>query len=266
MKSWHIKSHNILLSADGANANSLQFNGIWIKFTEEGKSIGTETHQCRYIDTVTAAGQPGKIRSGVITRSDGKIVKVLGKMQIYNSSTKHGDLLNLNSVKGLFPQGVQNFNNLIYNIKSYNKAHFDDRGNYYDDRKSYGKKFLDSALTLGSTGPLLGGTLESASAGISILSRMGLAVDGAGLFVDVSFSNLYEQLVAKATKKPVIIVDFDKENDSLRDSAGHVIRAFKRNIIEKRNEVITDENILQAMYHSVSAYLTGYMKRANSMQ
>lgn len=42
MKVWHIKSHNILLSGDGANTNSLQFNGIWIKFIEQGRTIITQ--------------------------------------------------------------------------------------------------------------------------------------------------------------------------------------------------------------------------------
>ncbi|MBB6274227.1 hypothetical protein HDF26_004701 [Pedobacter cryoconitis] len=59
MKEWHIKSHNILLSGDGENTNSLQFNGIWIKFMEQGRSIITQTHQCAYIDTVTARGEQG---------------------------------------------------------------------------------------------------------------------------------------------------------------------------------------------------------------
>lgn len=41
-----------MLSADGANTNSLQFNGIWIKFVEEGLTISAKTHQCQFIDIV----------------------------------------------------------------------------------------------------------------------------------------------------------------------------------------------------------------------
>ena len=52
MRTWHIKSHNIMLSADGANTNSLQFNGIWMKFVEERLTISAKTHQCLFIDTV----------------------------------------------------------------------------------------------------------------------------------------------------------------------------------------------------------------------
>jgi len=266
MSNWHIKSHNILLSANGSNTNSLQFNGIWIKFIDQGKSIITQTHQCRFIDTVTADGQQGRIRAGETTRSDGKISEVFGKLKIENATTMHENLSSLNIIRGLFPQGVQNFNNLIYNIKSYNKAHFEDRGNYYDDRKSYGRKFLDSSFSLGSTGPLVGGTLSAASASIKIFSTLGLASDFINLATDVSFSNIYESLVSQSTKKPVIIVDFDKENDSLRDSTGHIIRAFSRSIISKHPEDITEENIFQAMYHSVSGYLDGYVKRAKGLQ
>ena len=160
--------------------------------------------------------------------------------------------MNINSFQNLFPQGVRNFNNLIYNIRSYNKAHFGEEKNYYNDRKSFGKKFLDGAFTLGSTGPLLGGTLGAASGatgivnGVNLFSKAGLISDFISLTSDVSFSNLYENLVKQSTKKPVIVVDFDKENDSLRDSAGHIVRAFSRNIISKHAEKITEEGILHA--------------------
>lgn len=267
MKVWHIKSHNILLSGDGANTNSLQFNGIWIKFIEQGRTIITQTHQCRFIDTVTAEGNQGRIRSGETTRSDGRIDEVLGKLKIKNSPAHHQNLINLNGLQALFPTGVRNFNNLIYNIRSYNKAHFSDGNNYYADRKGYGKKYLDNSFTIGATGPLLGPTLSSAGVATGLskaFSTMGLLVDGANMFTDVSFSNIYKRLVEQSTKKPVIIVDFDKEDDSLKDSAGHIIRAFSRNLIEKHKEVISEDTILQTMFHSVSGYLDGYMKRAKS--
>lgn len=129
-----------------------------------------------------------------------------------------------------------------------------------------GKKDLDRAFTLGSTGPLLGGVFSEASASIKAFSYIGLGIDWASMFSDISFSNLYENLVKVSTTKPVIIVDFDKENDSLKDSAGHVIRTFSAKIIEKRDEKITEENILQTMWHSVADYLEGYTKRAKSIQ
>lgn len=47
--------------------------------------------------------------------------------------------MSLGPIQGLFPQGVNNFNNLIYHIRSYNKAHFEGRKNYYDSRKTYGR-------------------------------------------------------------------------------------------------------------------------------
>jgi hypothetical protein len=69
-----------------------------------------------------------------------------------------------------------------------------------------------------------------------------------------------------STKKPVIIVDFDSENDSLRDSAGHIIRAYSEKIIDKRDEKISEENIFEAMYNGISDYIDGYVKRANKQQ
>ncbi|MGY0037660.1 hypothetical protein [Pedobacter sp. NJ-S-72] len=77
MKTWHIKSYNIMLSANGANTNSLQFNGIWIKFIEEGRTISVQVHQCRFIDTVTAEGGQGRIREGEIIRTDKKKLSLL---------------------------------------------------------------------------------------------------------------------------------------------------------------------------------------------
>ena len=178
--------------------------------------------------------------------------------------------MSLTGVQHLFPQGVRNFNNLIYNIRSYNKAHFSEEKNYYKDRKGFGGKYLDGSFALGTTGPLLGSVLSSAAAVTyvgTIAAYAGLIVDGANLITEFLFGKLYETLLEQWTKKPVIILDFDKENDSLRDSTGHVVRAFSRNTISKHNEVmITEENILQAMYHSVSGYLDGYMKRAKSLQ
>ncbi|KQM68953.1 hypothetical protein ASE74_23840 [Pedobacter sp. Leaf216] len=266
MKIWHIKSHNILLSGNAENTISLQFNGIWIKFVEEGKTLKIQAHKCSFIDTVTARGEQGRIKTGETTRSDRRISKVFGKLEARESANKHESFANLSFVQGLFPRGVLNFNNLIYNIKSYNKAHFEDGGNYYNDRKGMGKKDLDRAFTLGSTGPLLGGVFSEASASVKAFSYIGLGIDFAGLFSDISFSNLYENLVKVSTNKPVVIVDFDKEDDSLKDSAEHVIRAFSAKIIEKRDEKITEENILQTMWHSVSDYLEGYTKRAKSIQ
>lgn len=266
MKIWHIRSHNILLSGDGANTSSLQFNGIWIKFIEQGRTIITQTHQCRFIDTVTADGQQGRIRSGETTRSDGRIEEVFGKLKTQNSPTHHQNLMNLNGLQALFPQGIRNFNNLIYNIRSYNKAHFSEGKNFYTDRKAYGKKFMDNAFNLGSTGPLLGGILGTAGSSYKIFAYAGLANQGISLYADVSFSNLYENLVKQSTKEPVIVLDFDRENDSLRNSTGHITRAFCKNIINKHNEAITEESIFQTMIHSVSGYLDGYMKRAKSLQ
>ncbi|AMQ01717.1 hypothetical protein AY601_4897 [Pedobacter cryoconitis] len=269
MKTWHIKSHNILLSGDGANTSSLQFNGIWIKFIEQGRTIITQTHQCRFIDTVTADGQQGRIRSGETTRSDGKIEEVFGKLKTENSPTHHQNLMNVNGLQSLFPQGIRNFNNLIYNIRSYNKAHFSEGKNFYTERKGYGKKYMDGAFTLGSTGPLLGSVFTAgaaASYAAKTFSYIGLGTQSVGLVTDVSFSNLYENLVKQSTKEPVIVLDFDRENDSLRDSTGHITRAFRRNIINKHNEAITEESIFQTMIHSVSGYLDGYMKRAKSLQ
>ncbi len=266
MRVWHIKSHNILLSGNGENTVSVQFNGIWIKFIEEGKTLKVQAHKCSFIDTVTARGEQGRIKTGETTRSDRRISKVLGKLEVRESANKHESFTNLNFVQGLFPRGVLNFNNLIYNIKSYNKAHFEDGGNYYNDRKGLGKKDLDRAFTLGSTGPLLGSVLSAAGSSYKIFAWTGTSSDLASLFFDISFSNLYENLVKVSTSKPVIIADFDKENDSLKDSAGHVIRAFSAKIIEKRDEKITEENILQTMWHSVTDYLEGYTKRAKSIQ
>lgn len=266
MRTWHIKSHHIMLSADGANTNSLQFNGIWIKFIEEGRTINTQVHQCRFIDTVTADGQQGRTRAGEIIRTDKKITESLGKLNVSNGYTKHENLMNLGRVQGLFPQAVSNFNSLIYNIRSYNKAHFAERKNYYDDRKNAGRKYLDISFTLGSTGPLLGSTFASATASLKFFSVAGAISDSAGIFTDVSFSNLYENLVKESAKYPGIIVDFDKEDDSLRDNLGHVVRAFSRNIVNKHTETIPDENIFQTMIHTVSGYLDGYMKRAKSLQ
>lgn len=265
MKTWHIKSHNILLSGDGENTNSLQFNGVWIKFQDEGSRLLVQAHRCSFIDTVTARGVQGGIHAGEIIRSDRSISNAMGQLKTTVLGNKHESLMNLNRVRHLFPQGVSNFSNLIYNIKSYNKAHFEDSGNYYKDKKGYGKTFLDNAFTLGSTGPLLGGTFAAAGSSFKIFGYLGTISDVVGLTSDVSFSNLYENLVKLATSKPVIIVDFDKENDSLRDSAGHVIRAFSRRIIEKRDEKITEESILRSMWNSVSDYLDGYIKRVNSI-
>lgn len=266
MKEWHIKSHNILLSGDGENTNSLQFNGIWIKFMEQGRSIIIQTHQCAYIDTVTARGEQGRIHSGETTRSDGRMEEINGKLRTTNSLTQRDSLMNLSRVQNLFPQGVRNFNNLIYNIKSYNKAHFSEQKNYYADRKGFGKKYLDGTFTAATTGPFLGSTFQAAALPIKVFARIGTGVDFMNMLSEASFSNLYENLVSQSTKKPVIILDFDKENDSLRDSTGHVIRAFSRNIISKHNEVISDDNIFQAMYHGVSGYIDGYIKRAKSLQ
>lgn len=47
MKIWHIKSHNILLSGDGENMNSLQFNGVWIKFQKQGSRLLIQTPRIR---------------------------------------------------------------------------------------------------------------------------------------------------------------------------------------------------------------------------
>lgn len=266
MRTWHIKSHNIMLSADGANTNSLQFNGIWIKFVEEGRIISAQTHQCRFIDTVTADGQQGRVRAGEIIRSDKKITETFGKLAVSNGYTNHENLMNLGRAQSLFPQAVSNFNNLLYNIRSYNKAHFGEQKNYYASRKQAGRKYLDGSFALGTTGPLLGPTFKVASGSIKIFSAAGLVADNVGIFTDVSFSNLYENLVKESAKYPGIIVDFDKEDDSLRDNLGHVVRAFSRNIVNKHTETIPDENIFQTMIHSVSGYLDGYMKRAKSLQ
>jgi len=266
MKMWHIKSHNILLSGDGENMNSLQFNGVWIKFQEQGSRLLIQLHQCSFIDTVTARGVQGKIQAGETIRTDRSISKVFNQLKTISLGTRHESLMSLSRVRHLFPQGVSNFYNLIYNIKSYNKAHFEDGGNYYNDKKGYGKTFLDGAFTLGSTGPLLGSTLSTAGSPFKIFSLLGTSSDFAGLYYDISFSKLYENLVKLSTSKPVIIVDFDIENDSLRDSAGHVIRAFSKRIIEKRDEKITEENILQSMWNSVTDYLDGYIKRAGSIR
>jgi len=266
MKVWHITSHNILLSGDGENTNSLQFNGVWIKFSEEGKTISVQAHKCSFLDTVTAKGTQGNIRSGETIRSDRKIEKVKGKLNIKSdNASKAENLINLGRVQALFPQGVSNFNNLIYNIKSYNRAHYEDGGNYYNDKKGM-SKHLNNAFTLGTTGPFLGGVLSAAGSSYKIFSYLGISSEFFGLATDISFSNLHENLVSKATKKPVIIVDFSKENDSLKDSTGHVIRAFSQRIIEKHDANITEETVLLSMWHSVTDYLEGYMKRANSIK
>ncbi|MCT2561766.1 hypothetical protein [Chryseobacterium herbae] len=265
MKTWHIKSHNILLSGDGENTNSLQFNGLWIKFEEEGQTLKVQAHKCSFTDTVTARGGQGKIRMGETVRSDRRIDKVGGVLKVSsNGASKHESLLTLGRVQGLFPRGVSNFNNLIYNIRSYNKAHFEDGENYYNTRNSYGRSDLDSIFTLGSTGPLLGSTLSAATESLKIFGILGTINDIASLKFDVSFSSLYENLVSQSSKKPVLIIDFDKENDSLKDSAGNVVRAFSKNIIERRDESITEDSILSSMWHSVSDYLDGYVKRAKS--
>ncbi|MGY0037659.1 hypothetical protein [Pedobacter sp. NJ-S-72] len=185
-------------------------------------------------------------------------------MMVSNPQSKHEHMMNLGRVQSLFPHAVSNFNNLIYNIRSYNKAHFGERKNYYDSRKKSGRKFLDSSFALGSTGPLLGGTLGSAFSLLRYSAYAGLGFDTANLGTEVSFSNLYENLVKESAKYPGIIVDFDKEDDSLRDSTGHIIRAFSQNIVSKHNEVIPDENILQGMIHCVTGYVDGYIKRAKS--
>lgn len=98
MRTWHIKSHNIMLSADGANTNSLQFNGIWIKFFEEGRTISSQTHQCRFIDTITADYQQGRVRAGEIIRSDKKIIETFGKLDVSSGYMKHENLMNLGRV------------------------------------------------------------------------------------------------------------------------------------------------------------------------
>ncbi|MET4081449.1 hypothetical protein ABIB40_001395 [Pedobacter sp. UYP30] len=266
MKTWHVKSHNILLSGDGANTNSLTFNGLWVKFEEKGSTLYVQANRCSFIDTVTARGVQGNVNTGEIIRSDRTISKVFGKLKTTDLGSQKNELLNLSMVQGLFPQGVRNFNNLIYNIKSYNKVHFDDGGNYYNDRKGYGKKYVDNAFTLGSTGPLLGGVLASAGSSLKIAGILGATSDIVSLYADVSFSHLYSFLVEQSTKKPVVIVDFDNENDSLRDATGHVIRAFSRHIIDKRDEKISDDNIFEAMYHSIADYLDGYFKTARSRE
>ena len=266
MSIWHIKSHTTLLSADGENTNSLQFNGIWIKFMEQGRTIITETHQCRFIDTVTANGMQGKIRTGEATMSNGRVDAINGKLHVSSKPGKHESLMNLNRFRHLFPLGISNYNNLIYNIRSYNKAHFDEQKNYYQTRKDYGRKYLDNAFSLGATGPLLGGTFGAAASAIKGYSFVTVAADYANMATELSFSNLYESLVSQATKKPVIILDFDKQDDRLRDSTGQIVRAFSKNTINKRNEVIADESILQAMYNCVSGYIDGYIKRAKSLQ
>jgi len=183
-----------------------------------------------------------------------------------DTASQADNLINLGRVQTLFPQGVRNFNNLIYNIRSYNKAHFESGGNYYNDRKGFGKKYLDNAFTLGTTGPLLGSTFAAAGSAYKIFGLSGTLSEVVGLAVDVSFSNLHENLVSKATKKPAIIMDFSRENDSLKDSTGHVIRAFSQRIIEKQDVNITEETILLSMWHSVTDYLDGYMKRAKSIK
>lgn len=266
MSTWHIKSHTILLSADGANTNSLQFNGIWIKFTEQGRTIVTETHQCRFIDTVTAQGMQGRVRSGEATMSNGRIDAVDGKLKVLNIPGKHESLISLSKFHHLFPVGISNFNNLIYNIRSYNKAHFSEQKHYYQTRKDYGKKYLDNAFSLGATGPLLGGTFGAAASAIKGYSTLAVVADYANMATDLSFSNLYESLVSQATKMPVIILDFDKQDDRFRDTTGQIVRAFSKNTINKKNEIIADESILQAMYNCVSGYIDGYIKRAKSMQ
>ena len=107
MKTWHIKSHNILLSGDGENTNSLQFNGIWIKFVEQGQTLNVQIHQCAFLDTVTARGEQGRIRIGETTRSDKNINKVFNKLQIHNSPIRRDKLMSLTGVQSLFPQGVR---------------------------------------------------------------------------------------------------------------------------------------------------------------
>ena len=266
MKEWHIKSHNILLSGDGENTNSLQFNGIWVKFAEQGKSIITQTHQCGYIDTITARGERGRIHSGETTRTDCSIREISGKLHVQNYPTKRDPLIHLASVQNLFPQGVRNFKALIHNIRSYNKAHFEEGKNYYSDRKAYGRKYLDNTFLAATTGPFLGNVFQAAATPIRLFSQIGTISNTAGLLTDVTFSNLYENLVSQSTKKPVIMLDFDKEDDRLRDSTGHVIRSFSRNIITKHNEVVSEDGIFQTMISSVTGYLDNYIKRAKSLQ
>lgn len=105
MRIWHIKSHYILLSGDGENTNSLQFNGVWIKFIEEGRNLHVQAHKCSFIDTVNARGKQGRIKTGETTRSDRRISKVLGKLEVRESASKHNSFANLSFVQGLF-QGV----------------------------------------------------------------------------------------------------------------------------------------------------------------
>lgn len=266
MKTLHIKSHNILMSGDGENTVSLQFNALWIKFVEEGATLKIQAHQCSFINTVTARGEQGRIKRGETIRSDRAINKVFGKLQILELANKHQDFSNLNFVANLFPLAVANFNNLIYNIKSYNRAHFEEGKGYYNTRKSYGKKYLDNSFLIGTTGPLLGNTLKAASVSIKVFSYLGSATNAIKIFTPYTFSNLYDNLIKMSTKKPVIIVDFDHENDSLRDSAGHIIRAYREKIIDKRDEKISAENIFEAMYNGISDYIDGYVKRANKQQ
>lgn len=266
MSIWHLKSYFISLSNDGANINSLQFDGIWTEFKDGAGSIVTRTKQVQFIDTITANGGQGGLHQGEQLTSIEEVKLSMGKPTRNIIQSNRENLLSLNFVRDLFPLGIDNFNNLHHNISSYNKTHFDDQRNYYNDRKGYGRMYLDSTFYAGIALPMLGNAF-SATVGHKWAFR-GAAVSGvASAFTDLKFSSQYENAIRSASKHPIIILDFYKEDDRNRDASGRIISAYRRNIIEKRDEKpVSDENILQTVFGTVSRYIDGYFKKAESIK